>query len=65
MPEMTREQMIARIAELESGTPKARRAKIAAENREAKRNEKERKAKFKLEAWKRAHLHSSLNRYKL
>lgn len=71
---MNVEQMAARIAQLEGQLRKpARRVSASAaqramdrENRKrAKDAEKARKAQFKLEAWKRAHLHSTINRYHL
>lgn len=54
----TREQLLARIAELE--------AAVKPTHRSAKRKQspdKERKAQFTREAWVRAHLHTTLNRY--
>lgn len=63
---MTADEMKARIAELEGvlADPKRVRAHRSASNKAAKDAAKARKARFKLEAWKRAHLHSTLNRYK-
>jgi hypothetical protein len=64
--EPTREELMAKIAQLEAiqaMKPKAARALVAAANKAAKQAAKERKARFKLEAWKRAHLHWTSCRY--
>jgi hypothetical protein len=61
---MNVDEMKARIAQLESELqPKRAKASRRSEAKSFKAAQKARKAQFKLEAWKRAHLHSSLNRY--
>lgn len=57
----TREQLLARIAELEAATAKP--AHRSPKRTKKLSPDKARKAQFKLDAWRRAHLHTTLNRY--
>lgn len=56
----TREQLLARIAELQTAAKPVHRS---AKRIKKVNPEKARKAQFKREQWVRTHLHTSLNRY--
>lgn len=62
---MTREQMLARItaleAQLQAQQPQPRRK--TGERKAAKDAARARKRQFRLDQWRRAHRHTSLNRY--
>ena len=66
MPELTQEQMVSRIAQLEALLAKPARDFSRGERaseKSWKAAQKKRKAQFRLEAQKRARLHCTLNRY--
>ena len=69
---MSREEMLARIAALEAQlvrpervhrTPNKASAADRAHNKRVKAETTARRKQFKIDAWRRAHRHTSLNRY--
>lgn len=59
----TREELLARMAELQALITSMKSVHRNTTRTKAQSPDKARKAKFKREAWVRAHLHTALNRY--